>query len=113
MEGLSESESGFWVSLCSNIPQKDEENSFQVEGWALGCRHQVALASQLRQLQQASQVPRASQLDSQLLVTSPQNGITSLSPLGIRPAAGKLGQELLGEEDMNEANEEERDVERK
>lgn len=59
-------------------------------------------------------MPRASQLDSQLLVASPQNGITSLSPLGIRPAAGKLGQELLGgEEDMNEANEEERDVERK
>lgn len=57
---------------------------------------------------------RASQLDSQLLVASPQNGITSLSPLGIRPAAGKLGQELLGgEEDVNEANKEERDMERK
>lgn len=56
---------------------------------------------------------RASQLDSQLLVASPQDGITSLSPLGIRPAAGKLGQELLGEVDVNEANKEERDEERK
>lgn len=48
----------------------------------------------------------ASQLGSQLLVASPQDGITSLSPLSIKSAAGrtswKLGQEFLGEEeDMN------------
>lgn len=107
MEGLSDSECGLWDSLCSSVPQKDEENSFQVERWALGCRQQVAIASHLCQLQQAPQVPRASQLDSQLLVASPQDGITSLPPLGIRSAAGriswKLGQELLGGEDVNEA----------
>lgn len=106
MEGLSDSECGLWDSLCSSVPQKDEENSFQVERWALGCRQQVAIASHLCQLQQAPQVPRASQLDSQLLVASPQDGITSLPPLGIRSAAGriswKLGQELLGGEDVNE-----------
>lgn len=48
----------------------------------------------------------ASQLSSQLLVASPQDGITSLSPFGIKSATGrtswKFGQELLGEEeDMN------------
>lgn len=103
MEGLSKSECGLWDSLCSNIPQKDKENSFQVEGWALGVGHQVAIASQLCQLQKAFQVPTASQLGSQLLVASPQNGITSLSPLRIKSAAGrtrwKFGQELLGEEE--------------
>lgn len=50
-------------------------------------------------------MPMASQLGSQLLVASPQDGITSLSPLSIKSAgrtSWKLGQELLGEEeDMN------------
>lgn len=58
---------------------------------------------------------RASQPDSQLLVASPQDSITSLSPLRIRPTAGrtnwKLGQELLGEEeDVNGATKGEKEI---
>lgn len=51
-------------------------------------------------------MPAASQLGSQLLVASPQDGITSMSSLRIKFAAEKtgwkFGQELLGgEEDVN------------
>lgn len=62
-------------------------------------------------------MPRATKLGSQLLVASPQDGVTNLSSLGIRSVVGKVrfGQELLGRERdkgrMNRKGDKEKELE--